>query len=55
MAAIIFAGINHQTDMTIVNGKIVVRDGQLVGVKEREIIDNGNRISKIMLTKAGVL
>mgnify|MGYP006300925959 FL=1 len=54
LAALIFSGINHQTDMTIVNGKILVRNGQLTSVDEREIIENGNRISKKMLEKAGI-
>lgn len=55
LAALIFSGINHQADMTIVNGKILVRDGKLTSVDEREIIENGNRISKRMLEKAGIL
>jgi cytosine/adenosine deaminase-related metal-dependent hydrolase len=55
LAALIFSGINHQTDMTIVNGKILVRNGQLTSVDEREIIENGNRISKKMLEKAGII
>ncbi|UCE08361.1 MAG: 8-oxoguanine deaminase [bacterium] len=55
LAALIFSGISHQVDMTIVNGKIIVQEGNLTTVDEREIIENGNRISKIMLTKAGMV
>ncbi len=55
LAALIFSGINHQVDMTVVNGKILVRDGKLTSVDEREIIENGNRISKTMLEKAGII
>ena len=55
LAALIFSGINHQVDQTIVNGKIVVRNGTLTTVTEDIIIRNGNRISKAMLIKAGVV
>lgn len=55
LAALIFSGISHQADITIVNGKMVVQNGELITVNEREIIDNGNRLSKMMLMKAGIL
>lgn len=51
LAALIFSGINHQTYMTIVNGKIVVKDGLLVNVDETEIIRKGNQISAGLLRK----
>ena len=51
LAAVIFSGINHQTYMTIVNGKIVVRDGHLVNVDENEIIRQGNKMSSKILEK----
>ncbi|OQX94424.1 hydroxydechloroatrazine ethylaminohydrolase, partial [candidate division KSB1 bacterium 4572_119] len=51
LAALIFSGFNHQTFMTIVNGKIVVKDGQLVNVDEEKIIRNGNKISSALLAK----
>ena len=41
--------------MTIVNGEIVVENGRLKTVDEREIIENGNRLSEMMLKKAGVM
>ncbi|MDW7681777.1 MAG: amidohydrolase family protein, partial [bacterium] len=50
LAAIIFSGINHQAFMTIVNGKIVVRDGQLTTADEAEIIRKGNAISTKLLS-----
>jgi len=52
LAALIFSGINHEVNTTIVNGKIVVKDSKLVHVDEDEIVENGNRISKTMLKKA---
>lgn len=44
-AALLFAGINHQTEYTIVNGKIVVDHGTLTGFDEDEITRNVNRIA----------
>ncbi len=49
LAALIFSGYNHQVDMTIVNGKIVVKDGRLVTTNEDEIIREGNKISFALL------
>lgn len=45
LAALIFAGYNHGTEYTIVNGKIVVEHGRLTGYDEDEIIKNANEIS----------
>ena len=52
LAALIFSGINHEADTTIVNGKIVVREGKLVNINETEIIRHGNQISERMLQRA---
>ena len=49
LAALIFSGYNHQADMTIVNGKIVVKDGRLVTADEEEITRKGNEISFALL------
>jgi cytosine/adenosine deaminase-related metal-dependent hydrolase len=54
LAALIFSGINHTVDVTVVNGQIVVQDGRLVNVDEEQIIDEGHRISRAMLKKAGL-
>ncbi len=48
-AALLFAGISHQTAYTIVNGRIVVRDGTLTGFDEQEIINKANAISARLL------
>jgi cytosine/adenosine deaminase-related metal-dependent hydrolase len=45
LAALVFAGISHQTEYTIVNGKIVVEKGKLVGEDEEVIIKHGNQIA----------
>jgi 8-oxoguanine deaminase len=52
LAALIFSGINHEVDTTIVNGEIIVKDGKLVHVDETEIISKGNQIALEMLRKA---
>ncbi len=49
LAALIFCGINHSTEYTIVNGKIVVEKGTLTGFDEAKIIQNANRISSKIL------
>jgi len=45
LATIVFAGYDHGTVYTIVNGGIVVREGKLVNLCEEEIVENVNRIS----------
>lgn len=52
LAALIFSGINHEADLTIVNGKIVVEHGRLVGIDEEEIITHGNRLAFGLLQRA---
>jgi cytosine/adenosine deaminase-related metal-dependent hydrolase len=51
LAALLFAGITHQAEYTIVNGKIVVDHGNLVGENEESIIQKGNAIAKRLLQK----
>lgn len=46
LAALVFSGISHQTEYTIVNGKVVVEKGKLVGEDEELIIRKGNEIAK---------
>ncbi|RKX93104.1 MAG: 8-oxoguanine deaminase [Spirochaetes bacterium] len=49
LAALIFSGYNHGTDYTIVNGKVVVEHGNLVGVDEAELTAKANEISDRMI------
>lgn len=49
LAALIFSGYNHGTDYTIVNGKVVVEHGNLVGVDEKELTRKANAISDRMI------
>jgi 8-oxoguanine deaminase len=50
LAALVFTGISHQTEYTIVNGKVVVEKGKLVGEDEEVIIKNGNKIAARLLS-----
>ncbi|GAI29452.1 unnamed protein product, partial [marine sediment metagenome] len=36
-------------DITIVNGKIVVRDGHLINIDEEKLIEKANKISQKMI------
>jgi len=49
LAALIFSGYNHGTDYTIVNGRIAVEKGNLIGMDEDEVRDKANAISARML------
>ena len=46
LAALVFAGIDHQTDYTIVNGRIVVEGGRLTGYDEEILTQEANRIAR---------
>jgi cytosine/adenosine deaminase-related metal-dependent hydrolase len=50
LASLVFTGINHQTEYTIVNGKIVVENGRLTGEDEEFIIKKGNEIANKLLS-----
>lgn len=51
LAALIFSGYNHETEYTIVNGKVVVEKGKLVGFDEQELINKANEISNKMISE----
>ncbi|MGC9312799.1 MAG: 8-oxoguanine deaminase [Sediminispirochaetaceae bacterium] len=49
LAALIFAGYNHGTDYTIVNGRITVEEGRLTGFPEAELTVKANEIARGLL------
>ena len=51
VAAIVFCGYDHRTAYTIVNGRIVVRDGQLVGIDEQQVAEQVNRIARTLISQ----
>ncbi len=48
IASLIFAGFDHTAKYTIVNGKVVVRDGLVVTIDEEELAAKANEISRRM-------
>ncbi|MCK5106647.1 MAG: amidohydrolase family protein, partial [Elusimicrobiales bacterium] len=46
LASLLYCGMNHKTKYTIVNGKIVVKDGKLVNIDEEKLAEKANKISK---------
>jgi cytosine/adenosine deaminase-related metal-dependent hydrolase len=54
LAAVVYAGLDHRVDYTIVNGKVVVELGKLVSGDEAEIAATANEASIRMLELAGV-
>ena len=54
VASLVFCGASHRTKYTIVNGKIVVEDGHLVTMDEKEIAVKANKTAMELYKKAGV-
>ncbi len=54
VAAVVYAGVDHRVDYTIVNGEIVVDRGELVNGDEKEIGATANEASVRMLELAGI-
>ena len=48
LASLLFCGPGHRTKYTIVNGKVVVKNGRLVNVDEFKLAEKTNRIAKKM-------
>lgn len=53
LAATIFCGISHQAHTVIVNGRVALRDGRVLGVDEERLRAQANQLSKQMLEAAG--
>jgi cytosine/adenosine deaminase-related metal-dependent hydrolase len=53
VAALLFSGIGHRVHASVVNGRVLVRDGRLVHLDEDEIARNAHRLSFRMLRQAG--
>jgi len=50
VASLIFTGYNHQVKHTIVNGKLVVENGNVKGIDEKFLTEKINKIAKKLLT-----
>lgn len=53
-AALLFCGYDHRADLVIVNGKLVVEGGKVLGVDEERLAEAANLVSKRLLEKAGL-
>jgi hypothetical protein len=52
VAAVVF-GQPANVDYTVVNGKFVVKQGQLVTVDERKLVEKHNKAAKRLLSAGG--
>lgn len=53
VAALLFCGTTSRTDLTIVNGRVVVRGGRLVTCRdERELVHKANAVAEAMVERA---
>ncbi len=55
VASLLFCGASHRTKWTIVNGHVVVENGRLVNLDERETAEKANAACLDMLRKAGAI
>ena len=51
LASLLFCGASHRTKYTIVNGKVVVKNGRLVNVNEVKLAEKANKISARLIKK----
>jgi len=49
LASLVLCGASHEVDLTIVNGRVVVREGRLLTVDEDEVVRNANAAAKRMM------
>jgi cytosine/adenosine deaminase-related metal-dependent hydrolase len=49
LASLVLCGASHVVDLSVVNGKVVVRDGHLAGVDEAEIVARANEAAARMM------
>lgn len=49
LASLVLCGATHEVDLTIVNGRVVVREGRLLTVDEAEVVRKANAAAKRMV------
>ncbi len=54
LASLLFCGASHRTKYTIVNGKVVVKNGRLASVDERRLTKRAARAAASLYRKAGI-
>jgi len=53
LASLLFCGASHRAKYTIVNGKVVVKNGRLVNVDEFRLAERANKAAARLYKKAG--
>jgi cytosine/adenosine deaminase-related metal-dependent hydrolase len=53
-AALLFCGYDHRAEMVVVNGKIVVEEGRVLGVDDAELALAANAVARRLYAKAGL-
>jgi cytosine/adenosine deaminase-related metal-dependent hydrolase len=53
LASLLFCGASHRTKYTVVNGKVVVKNGRLVNVDEFKLAERANKAAARLYKKAG--
>lgn len=54
VAALIFSGRKHEVEYSIINGNIVVENGNIVGIGKHELIEKGMKLSSALWKRAGI-
>jgi 8-oxoguanine deaminase len=52
LSSLVFCGLDYRSALTMVNGKILVQDGVVLGVDERELVREANSITKRLMDQA---
>ena len=55
LAALVLCGESHVVDTTIVNGEVLVREGNLMRVDKTEIVTGANRVASRLLKHAAIM
>jgi len=55
IASLLFCGASHRTKWTVVGGKVVVKDGRLLGTDEPDLVRRANAACLELLRKAGAV
>ncbi|KAF7516082.1 hypothetical protein PCG10_002481 [Penicillium crustosum] len=54
VSAVVYTTIGRDVDVVVVNGKVVVKNGELMTMDEKEIVQEAQRRSKEVVERAGL-
>ena len=52
LASVVMCGASHNVSLTVINGRVVVREGRLATVDEREVVERANAAARRMMEGA---